>query len=102
MVPVGSMPVVVARDFDEEVYAFENRCAHRGALIALDQGRPRQRLHLRLSCLELRPKGNLKAVAFEEGVAGKGGMDKGFCRSDHGPRKLRIALFAGLVFGRSQ
>ena len=33
---VGSMPVVVARDFDEEIYAFENRCAHRGALIALD------------------------------------------------------------------
>ena len=33
---VGSMPVVVARDFDDEIYAFENRCAHRGALIALD------------------------------------------------------------------
>jgi anthranilate 1,2-dioxygenase large subunit/terephthalate 1,2-dioxygenase oxygenase component alpha subunit len=38
-------------------------------------------------------------VAFEDGVNGKGGMPKTFCRSDHGPRKLRIALFAGLVFG---
>ncbi len=26
-------------------------------------------------------------------------MAKTFCRSDHGPRKLRIATFAGLVFG---
>ena len=53
---VGSMPVIVARDFDDEIYAFENRCAHRGALIALDQRRPRPRLHLRLSRLELRPE----------------------------------------------
>src|ERR1700758_827586 len=35
---VGSMPVVVARDFDDEIYAFENRCAHRGSLIVLDNG----------------------------------------------------------------
>src|SRR5580704_9701928 len=35
---VGLMPVVVARDLDNEIYAFENRCAHRGALIALDSG----------------------------------------------------------------
>ena len=27
-------------------------------------------------------------------------MAKTFCRSDHGPRKLRIAIFCGLVFGR--
>jgi phenylpropionate dioxygenase-like ring-hydroxylating dioxygenase large terminal subunit len=26
-------------------------------------------------------------------------MPKGFCRSEHGPRKLRIAEFCGLVFG---
>ena len=26
-------------------------------------------------------------------------MDKTFCRADHGPRKLRIANFCGLVFG---
>ena len=26
-------------------------------------------------------------------------MDKTFCRADHGPRKLRIANFCGLIFG---
>src|SRR3989454_337306 len=32
---VGDMPVVVARDADGAIHAFENRCAHRGALIAM-------------------------------------------------------------------
>ena len=32
------MPVVVVRDADGAIYAFENRCAHRGALICLDDG----------------------------------------------------------------
>ena len=27
----GATPVVVVRDGDGEIYAFENRCAHRGA-----------------------------------------------------------------------
>src|SRR5262245_13727223 len=35
---VGEMPVIVARGEDGAVRAFENRCAHRGALIALDEG----------------------------------------------------------------
>ena len=32
---LGDMPVVVARDLDGTLHAFENRCAHRGALIGL-------------------------------------------------------------------
>jgi phenylpropionate dioxygenase-like ring-hydroxylating dioxygenase large terminal subunit len=96
---VGSMPVVVARDLDEEIYAFENRCAHRGALIVLDQGGRARDFTCVYHAWNYDLKGNLKAVAFEDGVGGKGGMGKDFCRSDHGPRKLRIALFTGLVFG---
>jgi anthranilate 1,2-dioxygenase large subunit/terephthalate 1,2-dioxygenase oxygenase component alpha subunit len=96
---VGSMPVVVARDFDDEIYAFENRCAHRGALIALDSGGTARDFTCVYHAWNYDLKGNLKAVAFEDGVAGKGGMAKTFCRSDHGPRKLRVAIFCGLVFG---
>ena len=33
---VGQMPVVVVRDTDGLITAFENRCVHRGALICLD------------------------------------------------------------------
>ncbi len=96
---VGSMPVVVARDFDDEIYAFENRCAHRGALIVLDDGGKARDFTCVYHAWNYDMKGNLKAVAFEDGVAGKGGMSKTFCRSDHGPRKLRITVFCGLVFG---
>ena len=96
---VGTMPVIVARDVDDEIYAFENRCAHRGALIALDGGGSARDFTCVYHAWNYDLKGNLKAVAFEDGVNGKGGMGKTFCRSDHGPRKLRIAVFAGLVFG---
>src|SRR5215218_1227333 len=96
---VGTMPVIVARDFDDEIYAFENRCAHRGALIALDSGGHARDFTCVYHAWNYDLKGNLKAVAFEDGVNGKGGMAKTFCRADHGPRKLRIATFCGLVFG---
>jgi len=96
---VGTMPVIVARDFDDEIYAFENRCAHRGALIALDSGGTARDFTCVYHAWTYDLKGNLKAVAFEDGVAGKGGMPRSFCRADHGPRKLRIATFCGLVFG---
>ncbi len=96
---VGTMPVVVARDFDNEIYAFENRCAHRGALIALDGGGNARDFTCVYHAWNYDLKGNLKGVAFEDGVGGKGGMPKGFCRADHGPRKLRIAIYCGLVFG---
>src|SRR5476649_1038269 len=33
---VGALPVIVVRDADGSINCFENRCAHRGALIALD------------------------------------------------------------------
>ena len=33
---IGDTPVIVTRDSDGEIYAFENRCAHRGSLICLD------------------------------------------------------------------
>src|SRR5882757_7652227 len=68
---VGDTPVIVSRDSDGELYAFENRCAHRGALIALEQ----------------------------RGIGGKGGMPASFCMEKHNPRKLRLAEAFGIVFG---
>lgn len=96
---VGVMPAVVVRDYDNEIYAFENRCAHRGALIALDSGGNARDFTCVYHAWNYDLKGNLKAVAFEEGVGGRGGMPKTFCREHHSPRKLRIATFSGLVFG---
>jgi anthranilate 1,2-dioxygenase large subunit len=97
---VGDAPVIVARDSDGEIYAFENRCAHRGALICLDEhGSKRKDFSCVYHAWTYDLQGNLIGVAFKEGIKGKGGMAPGFRMEDHGPRKLRIALVHGLVFG---
>ena len=97
---VGETPVIVVRDDDGEVYAFENRCAHRGALIALDKsGKVDRNFQCVYHAWSYSRQGDLTGVAFEKGVKGQGGMPAGFCKEDHGPRKLRTAVHCGLVFG---
>lgn len=96
---VGEMPVVVTRNTDGEIYAFENRCTHRGALIALEDSGNAEDLACVYHAWSYDLTGNLKGVAFEQGVGGKGGMPESFVKGDHNPRKLRIETFCGLVFG---
>lgn len=95
---VGGVPVVVVRDDDGEIYAFENRCAHRGALICLENHGNAKQFQCVYHAWSYDRKGNLTGVAFEQGVRGQGGMPASFCKEDHGPRKLRVAALAGLVF----
>jgi anthranilate 1,2-dioxygenase large subunit len=96
----GDTPVVVSRDYDGEIYAFENRCAHRGALICLDtHGKGKKDFSCVYHAWTYDTRGNLTGVAFKDGVNGKGGMPDSFRMEDHNPRKLRIAVVHGLVFG---
>ena len=96
---VGEMPVVVARDTDGSLAAFENRCAHRGALICLDDGgRGAGDFHCVYHAWRYDLRGNLKSVAFRHGVNGRGGMPDSFRLNDHGPRQLRVTSLFGLVF----
>jgi anthranilate 1,2-dioxygenase large subunit/terephthalate 1,2-dioxygenase oxygenase component alpha subunit len=97
---VGQMPVVVARDGEGEIAAFENRCAHRGALICLDNaGRGAKDFQCVYHAWRYDLRGNLKSVAFRRGVNGKGGMPPEFRMEQHGPRQLRVTTLHGLVFG---
>ncbi|MBC5765807.1 aromatic ring-hydroxylating dioxygenase subunit alpha [Ramlibacter albus] len=97
---VGTTPVVVVKDTDGEIYGFENRCSHRGALIALEKsGKVEQGFQCVYHAWSYNVQGDLTGVAFENGVKGKGGMPPDFCKEEHSPRKLRIATFCGLVFG---
>jgi phenylpropionate dioxygenase-like ring-hydroxylating dioxygenase large terminal subunit len=96
---VGEMPVIVARGDDGGIHAFENRCAHRGALIALDDaGRVAKHFQCVYHAWSYDLRGNLIGVAFEKGSNGRGGMPESFCKADHGPRKLATATLHGLVF----
>jgi anthranilate 1,2-dioxygenase large subunit/terephthalate 1,2-dioxygenase oxygenase component alpha subunit len=96
---VGQMPVVVARDADGVIGAFENRCAHRGALICFDDGGNAKDFTCAYHAWRYDLHGTLQSVAFQRGVGGKGGMPDSFCMADHGPRKLRVTTWRGLVFG---
>lgn len=96
---IGELPVIVVRGADGEVYAFENRCAHRGALIALEDSGNAEDFTCVYHAWRYDLEGNLKGVAFQNGINGKGGMPDSFCMESHGPRKLRIATLSGLVFG---
>jgi terephthalate 1,2-dioxygenase oxygenase component alpha subunit len=95
----GQTPVVVVKDDDGEIYAFENRCAHRGALIALEKSGRVENFQCVYHAWSYNRQGDLTGVAFEKGVKGQGGMPASFCKEEHGPRKLRVATFCGLVFG---
>jgi len=96
---VGDMPVVVARDPSGAVHAWENRCAHRGALVCMQ---PRGKAE-RFSCIyhnwTYDHAGNLTNVAFRRGIAGKGGMPADARPESQSPKKLRVASIHGLVFG---
>ena len=97
---VGEMPVVVVRGRDGGVHAFENRCAHRGALIAIDDaGCVKHAFQCVYHAWSYDLRGNLIGIAFEKGSNGRGGMPAEFCKADHGPRKLRTTTLCGLVFG---
>jgi phenylpropionate dioxygenase-like ring-hydroxylating dioxygenase large terminal subunit len=95
---VGEMPVIVVRGAGGLIHAFENRCAHRGALIALDDAGTAKRFQCVYHAWTYDLEGNLVGVAFEKGSHGRGGMPPGFCKAEHGPRKLRTATVCGLVF----
>ncbi|MFG1466133.1 Rieske 2Fe-2S domain-containing protein [Xanthobacter sp. DSM 24535] len=96
---VGDMPVVVSRGKDGELYAFENRCVHRGALICLEDGGNVPNFQCVYHAWSYDLEGNLKGVPFREGFAGLGGMPSSFCTEEHRPRKLRVTTICGLVFG---
>ncbi|CAM5514650.1 Rieske 2Fe-2S domain-containing protein [Eoetvoesiella caeni] len=96
---VGKMPVVVTRNASGGIHAFENRCAHRGALIALEDGGNTPSFTCVYHAWNYDLAGTLKGVAFQRGIKGKGGMPDTFSKEALGPKKLHIATFHGLVFG---
>ncbi|MGI4812762.1 MAG: aromatic ring-hydroxylating dioxygenase subunit alpha [Janthinobacterium lividum] len=95
----GDTPVVVTRDSDGELYAFENRCAHRGALVCLDDAGNAKDFSCVYHAWTYNLQGDLLGVAFKDGINGKGGMKADFCMEEHGLRKLRVETLHGLVFG---
>jgi anthranilate 1,2-dioxygenase large subunit/terephthalate 1,2-dioxygenase oxygenase component alpha subunit len=96
---LGDMPVVVTRDAEGKIHAFENRCAHRGALLCLKERGDAKEIACVYHNWTYDLCGNLTGVAFRRGIGGKGGMAPDSHPEQHAPRQLRVEVFAGLVFG---
>jgi len=96
---IGDVPVVLVRAKDGTLRGFENRCAHRGALLCLERFGNARAFTCVYHAWSYDHDGNLTGVAFQNGVKGEGGMPDDFRREDHGLRRLQIASLSGLVFG---
>jgi len=96
---VGDMPVVVTRDAGGALHAWENRCAHRGALVCLQARGKAERFACVYHNWTYDHAGNLASVAFRKGIAGKGGLPAEADPESQAPQKLRVTSLGGLVFG---
>ena len=95
---VGPTPVVVARTKDGSISVVENRCAHRAAEFCRTLSGTVNEFICPYHQWTYDLAGNLIGVPFRRGVAGKGGMPKGFNLAEHGLRKLKVTTHRGVVF----
>lgn len=95
----GERRVVVTRGTDGQIHAFENRCIHRGAqVVNRIRGNAKQfNCPYHMWCYD--HSGDLLAVPQQMGVKGKGGMPEDFELAGRSLRKLKTAIYRGLIFG---
>jgi anthranilate 1,2-dioxygenase large subunit len=98
---IGDTPVVVTRGQDEEIYAWVNRCAHRGAEVCRHRHGVSE--DGTFTCVYHQwaydAKGDLRGIPFQRGLAGKGGYPEDFDKTKHGLRKVRVVNYCGAIFG---
>ena len=95
---IGETPVVATRDEDSEIHVIVNRCAHKGALVCLEERGNASTLSCVYHSWTYDLCGQLKGVAFRKGIKGKGGMPEDFDVSAHRMQPLRVQRLFGLVF----
>ena len=88
----------MARDEDEELHVFENRCAHRGVEYCREYRGNTERFICPYHNWTYDLQGSLVAVPFRRGVKGRGGMPKGFDMAEHGLRTFHVTSRNGAVF----
>ena len=93
------MPVVVTRDNDGKLHAFENRCAHRGSLLCINESGEARDIVCVYHNWSYDLAGNLTGVAFRKGIGGKGGMPADAGRTRIRRASCRVETLCGLVFG---
>lgn len=96
---VGSIPVVVTRDADNEIHVFENRCAHRGVEFCRSYRGNAKEFICPYHNWSYDLHGKLIGVPFRRGVRGKGGVPAGFNNAERNLRGVTVARRGGAIFG---
>lgn len=98
---VGETPVVLVRGQEDKVFAWVNRCAHKGATVCRSlRGNQADGAFV---CVYHQwaydSEGTLVGVPFRRGMKGVGGYDKDFNPANHSLEKLRVESYKGMIFG---
>jgi salicylate 5-hydroxylase large subunit len=100
---VGERSVIMVRNKDGGVSAFENVCAHRGAQFCRERSGNAKGFHCPYHHWNYDLEGNLRGLPFRQGIRQDeklhGGMPEDFSLKDNGLTKLKVATRGGVVFG---
>lgn len=96
---LGDTPIIVTHDHDGKIHALINRCAHKGALVALKDRDNQKTLTCVYHAWSYNLDGKLQGVAFRNGIKGKGGMPADFDVANHRLEPVRTEIYGGIVFG---
>jgi salicylate 5-hydroxylase large subunit len=96
---IGDASVVLVRDKDGSINAFENRCAHKGVQFCYTTGGTVKSFQCPYHQWTYDLKGTLIGIPFRNGIAELGGgMPPDFDLKEHGLRTLRVAERNGVLF----
>ncbi|HYB09847.1 MAG TPA: aromatic ring-hydroxylating dioxygenase subunit alpha [Alphaproteobacteria bacterium] len=95
---VGPTPIVVTRDRDGVIHAFENRCAHRGAEFCRHSRGHAKEFVCPYHQWTYDLGGKLIGIPFRRGLHKEGGMPREFDPADHAPRRLSVTTHRGVIF----
>lgn len=100
---VGERSVVMVRNKQGGVSAFENVCAHRGAQFCRERSGNATGFHCPYHHWNYDLEGNLRGLPYRQGIKQDdqlhGGMPADFALNENGLTKLKVATRGGVVFG---
>ncbi len=95
---IGERQVVVVRGKSDEVFVWENRCAHRGARVCWKNKGKEESFTCPYHQWNFGLDGELQGVPLKRGVLRKGGMPSDFDNAQHGLKRLKVHVEGGSIW----
>lgn len=95
---IGERQVVVVRGENDEIFVWENRCAHRGARVCWKNKGKEESFTCPYHQWNFGLDGELQGVPLKRGVLRKGGMPADFDNAKHGLKRLKVHVEGGSIW----